>query len=139
MTLITVPDCEPCREVKKIIKDKKMDVEIVEVKKRNDKYFFKDMELPSNGGFPILFFGLDANQKPNYLIGKEGIISYLTKGYVYSPEGKTCPYLKKTCIEKKCVKFSVLYKGMVPEGGCSDYWMPILLTETIARLNVKGN
>lgn len=138
MTLITVADCEPCKEVKKVIRDKDIEIEVVEIKKKNDKYIFKDMELPANG-FPILFFGLDGNQKPNYLIGKEGIISYLTKGYVYSPVGTTCPYFRKKCIEKKCVKFSVLYKGMVPEAGCSDFWAPILLSEILARLNTKGN
>lgn len=134
MTLITVPDCEPCKEVKKVIRDNDVDVEIVEIKKKNDKYFFKEIELPTNIGFPVLFFGLDANQKPNYLIGKDGIISYLTKGYVYSPEGKTCPYLKKNCIEKKCVKFSILYKGMVPEGGCSDYFNNLLLVEILRKM-----
>lgn len=134
MTLLTVANCELCKEVKKVIKDKDADVEIVEMKKVNGVYSFDGCNLPESIGFPILYFGKDGSGKPNLLGGKEGIISYITKGYVYSPEGHMCPYSRKACSEKKCVKFSVLYKGMVPEGGCSDYWTPILMTEIISRM-----
>lgn len=132
MKLLTTPECEPCKEVKKFIRDKDIDIEIEEVKKRNGKYEFGGFELPAS--FPILYFGLDGDGKPNYLLGKEGIVSYLEKGYVYAPSGNKCPYRHRKCIEKKCVKFSILYKGMVPEGGCSDYWNPILMTELISRI-----
>lgn len=133
MTLITVPECEPCKEVKKYIADKDINVEVVEVKKYNGKYMFLNFELPSVGVFPILFFGVDKDQKPNYLIGKEGILSYLKSGFVYAPTGRNCPHRHRKCIEKKCAKFSIFYKGLIPEGGCSDYWTPILMTELISR------
>lgn len=134
MTLLTVNGCEPCKEVKKIIADKGIDVDVVEIKKYNGKYVYENFEFPEYAGFPILYFGVDPNNgKPNYLMGKEGIISYLTKGFVYSPEGKICPYSRKPCIETKCAKFGVFFKGMVPEGGCSDYWTPILITELISK------
>jgi len=120
--------------VKKVLRDSDSDIEIVEMKKINGKYTFDGNILADGVGFPILYFGKDADQKPNYLAGKEGIISYITKGYVYSPHGDMCPYTRKNCMEKKCAKFSILYKGLVPEGGCSDYWTPILMTELISRI-----
>lgn len=134
MTLLTVPNCEPCQAAKKIIRDNNLDVDIVEMKKNNGKYVFDGNTLPDSVGFPVLYFGKDGSQNPNYLMGREGIESYLLRGYVYSPEGHMCPYSRKACTEKRCVKFSVLYKGMVPEGGCSDYWTPILMTEIISRM-----
>lgn len=134
MTLLTVPNCEPCKEIKKVIKTRDLDIDIAELKKVNGRYSFDEQVLPEGIGFPILYFGKDSAGKPNYLGGLEGIRSYVTKGFVYSPSGHMCPYSRRACKEKKCVKFSVLYKGMVPEGGCSDYWTPILMTELISRM-----
>ena len=133
MILLTTKSCTSCEEAKKVIKNRD-DISVVEMVKKDGKYIYDDFEIPPTVGFPILYFGKDKLGKTSMLAGAEGIISFLTKGYVYAPQGKFCPLLKKDCIEKKCSKFSILYKGLVPEGGCADYWEPILFTEVLSKL-----
>ncbi len=133
MVLLTTKNCTSCEEVKKVIKNRE-DIPVIEMVKKDGKFIYDDVEIPSSVGFPVLYFGKDVKGQSSMLAGDTGIISYLTKGYVYAPSGKFCPTLKKDCIEKKCSKFSILFKGMVTEGGCSDYWTPILFTEVLSKL-----
>lgn len=135
MTLLTIKNCSSCDEVKKVIHNKNISISISELIKSEDKYVFDGIKIPEQVGFPILFFGKDKEGKPNMLAGEEGIISYLTSGYVMT-SGKFCPLIKKDCVGKKCSKFNIFYKGMIPEGACSDFWTPVLLTELISK---RGN
>jgi hypothetical protein len=135
--LYCVPDCEPCQEMKDWIKSlhNPVELEIVELidiegawhEKTDDGFIKMD---PSVRAYPALFVEGKDNQNV-YVVGKEGIQSLLEKNYIY--EQKTCPYLNGPCIEKECGKFVIMTKGPIQEGGCSDYWTPILLTEMLTK------
>ena len=134
MRLYTIPNDKDCEEVLATIKDS--NIEVVELKKNGEQWVNDTIVFPhGDRGFPVLMVGEDANLKPNYLVGKEGIISFLEEGYVYAPDTKYCPYEKGDCRKRDCIKFTVLWKGIIPEGGCSDYWQPILLVELISKIN----
>lgn len=131
MRLFTVKDCKPCEEVKEIIDGLLVEVDIVELEERDDKYFLGEDEFPSGGkAFPML--EIIKGQTRNLLCGKEGIVQLLEYGYI--SEKKLCPYQTGGCKGKLCAKFVVLYKGSIPEGQCADYWNPILGTEIISLL-----
>ena len=128
MMLLTTPECDPCNKIKQFILEENIDIEIKEIKKINGKYEYEGITISS---FPVLYFGTDTNGSINYVMGFEGVKSYLEYGYIYATSGKRCPYLNKECIGSQCAKFTILYKSMIPEGACSDYWSPILMTELI--------
>jgi glutaredoxin len=134
MRLYTVPDCESCKQVVSFIQENDKKVDIVELKKVENKWYelidghmiAADEHLSS---FPALFVG--SKEKTNfYVFGDKGCINYIEKGFLH--DVKICPYLNKDCIEKKCEKFVLMNKGLIVEGGCADTWTPILMTEFIS-------
>jgi len=137
MKLYTLPNDESCQKMKDWAVNNSIEVETIELvslenewhEKTENGYIKFDKSVKS---FPALLIGKQ-NNNDVYIMGKDGIQSILSKGYIY--DSKTCPYLDKECIEKKCAKFVILTKGPLLEGGCGDYWTPILLTELL----VKGN
>jgi hypothetical protein len=136
--LYCVPECETCDELKEWIKDQSDSSinEIVELKKvegewhekTEDGYIKFDKNVKA---FPALLVGKYGDNQNVYIVGKEGIQSFLSKNYIY--EQKKCPYLNGPCIEKECGKFVIMNKGPIQEGGCGDYWTPILLTEILIK------
>ena len=134
MDLYVKKDCQECDEVKQWIDAQNIkNVNLLVVEQKDGQNYVGE-EAVAISSFPSLFLGETGGQK-NYLSGKEGIRSYLSKGFIH--EIKTCPFIKTDCIEKKCEKFAILLKGMIPEGACSDYWTPILLIETMGLLKSK--
>jgi len=136
--LYGIPNCEMCSQIKEWVKDNDIQVdeiiELVEIdkewhEKTEDGFVKFDKSVHS---FPALYMG-NQNNNAVYIVGKEGIQSILSKGYIY--ESKICPYFDKSCIEKECGKFVIMTKGPIQEGGCSDYWTPILLTEMLTKGN----
>jgi hypothetical protein len=137
MKLYVIPDCTECREVENWIDENKKDVEIVQLFSKDGFWFEKVEEKleqvnPLIRSFPALKVGDD---QFSFLVGKQGIISYLEKGF--SHEIKTCPHLNKDCIEKKCEKFIILSKGKIEEGACSDFMNSLLTLELMMSLNKK--
>jgi glutaredoxin len=131
LKLYTIPGCDECEEVRKFIGE--APVKIVELIKNEEKWCeeVEDGLVPvSYRGFPVLYFG-ESNGNSYALAGKEGIESFLKKGFVH--DDKMCPYSQETCTEKKCELFSVLYNGLIPEGACSIKWLPLLTTEMISK------
>ena len=137
MKLYCIPNCAECENVKKFIKDSNSKVEIVELEFINNKYVEKTSDGYNEIGyyaFPVLYFG-DIDGKACSLIGDDGIIDYLKKGFVHT--SKMCPMFQKACIEKECEMFSILRNGLIPEGNCSLKWIPILSTELISATKEK--
>lgn len=137
--LYYIPECETCQEMKDWIKAQENPVYIDESielinlegewhEKTEDGFIKFDKSVHS---FPALFVGEE--DKNVFVVGKEGIQSLLSKGYIY--ETKICPYLNGPCIEKECGKFAIMTKGPIQEGNCSDYWTPILLIEMLTKGN----
>lgn len=135
MKIYSLPECEPCQKIKEWVKERSINIEISELKKiddvwheKTDQGFIKFDE--SIKSFPALLVG-EQGETRTYIIGDEGIKSYLEKGYNF--ESKICPHLNKACIEKECAKFTIMSKGPLLEGGCSDYWTSIILTELLVK------
>lgn len=131
LKLYTIPGCEECEDVKKIISDKP--VKVVELVKRDEKWCEEVQDgftpVPYKG-FPVLYFG-ESKGSSYALAGKEGIEGFLSKGFVH--DDKMCPYLRDKCGEKECELFSILFNGLIPEGACSIKWLPLLTTEMISK------
>lgn len=138
MKLYTIPDCGDCYDVEQYIKENNKKVEIVELKKIDDVW----MEKTDDGfkqfdetvkAFPALFVGEQQQGQRVFILGKEGSINYIDKGFIH--DVKMCPFMGKPCIEKECEKFVIMKRGSISQGGCSDYWTPILLTEMLTKGN----
>lgn len=134
--LYTIPDCIPCKEIKEWIEEQTFELQIIDLVKIDNEWHEKIEDGfvkfdKSINSFPCLLVGSYDNKQNIYVIGKEGIISILEKGYLY--ESKYCPFINKACYEKKCAKFVIMTKGPILEGGCSDYWTPIILTEILTK------
>lgn len=138
MKLYTIPNCGECSQVVSFIQENKKDVEIIELKKIDEKW----MESTEDGykvfdetvkAFPALFVGEQREGQRVFIIGKEGSINYIKKGFIH--DVKICPFMGKPCIETECEKFVIMKRGAVSQGGCSDYWTPILLTEMLTKGN----
>lgn len=137
MIIYTTEDCKECLEVNAYVHVKKLEnIEFKNLELRDGKYYDDDKEFPKVAGFPVLNVG-ETEGKPNYVVGKEGIISFLEKRYLYTI--RKCPTLNTPCIETECELFTILYKGLVPEGGCSIKWNAILTTEIIKKLGEAKN
>jgi glutaredoxin len=130
MKLFTTKDCEPCERIKKYIKEQGLEVDAVEVIKKEDgSYEVEGKPFDAKGrAFPMLLLqrGIDSV----LLCGEEGVQQILDVGYIY--KNKTCPYFKERCKHSECAKFVVLYRGAIPEGACSDWWNPMLSLELIS-------
>lgn len=137
MKLFITKDCEPCTRVKQYIQEQGIKVEMVEVLKKDDGTYELDGKLfPTHGkAFPMLL--LQRGAESNLLCGEEGVKQVLDMGFIY--QQKECPYYKEKCKLGECAKFTVLYRGSIPEGGCSDWWGPILNLEIISLLQKQNN
>jgi hypothetical protein len=136
MDLYVKKDCKGCDELKQWLEiENTKNINILETEQKDDGKYYLGERMSPVSNFPALLLG-EVDQKQNFLFGKEGIQSYLSKGFLH--DVKTCPFMHTDCIEKKCEKFAILLKGLVPEGACSDYWTPILLIETMDVLKRQG-
>ena len=135
MELYTTDNCVNCVEVEKYIEVKKLKIETKKLELKDGKYYDGEVELPAFRGFPVLKIG-ELEGKPGYIVGKEGIFEFLEKGYLYT--SRECPEFSEPCREIKCEWFTILYRGLVPEGGCSVRWNAMLITELISKLGAIG-
>jgi len=130
MILYTKLDCEPCELLHNWIKESGKKIKIKELKKIDNEL----MEQVEDG---YVKFNSDVKEFPalkienSFLVGLEGIKSYLEKGYLY--EAKECPYYQNKCIEKKCELFVMINKNGIIEGGCA-----IKINTMIALESLKG-
>ena len=132
--LYKVPGCEPCSKLEEWIKGYENPVELdstIELKKIDNEWFEPD----NKGGY--VKFNPEIHEFPalkiydSFLLGFEGIKSYLEKGYLY--ESRQCPYLSSNCIEKKCEIFVMIKKGDIVEGGCAIKMNTLIALESLTK------
>ncbi len=138
MKLYVIPDCDECKEVESWIVESKRNVSIAHLVKHDNSWFERSGEdlkqLNSMiKSFPALSIREDQEDQFSFLIGKQGIMNYIEKGFFH--EIRKCPFLKINCLEKGCEEFVILKKGNIDEGACSNYMSSVLLTEVLMTLN----
>lgn len=135
MRLFVMDNCDECEDVKKVVEEKKIGVDIVNVFKKDGKYYqpSADGEVQIDiDATPTLY--IEKTEDEGVLLsGKEGIIDILTKGYLHKV--KLCPHLAAPCKEKDCELFNIIMNNNIPEGKCSEAWAPVFMLDFITGMN----
>ena len=137
MKLFVMDNCDECDDVRKVVEEKNISLDIVKVQKLDGKYY---QEMEDGTGManvdidatPTLY--IERTKEEGVLLsGKEGIIDILTKGYLHKV--KLCPHLAVPCKEKDCELFSIIMNNNIPEGKCSEAWSPVFMLDFITGMN----